>query len=56
MTNKEWLMMQEPKTIAEYIANCKCCELKGECIRIDERDYDCQDMIETWLNERHDEL
>jgi len=56
LTNKDWLMSQEPKVIAEYIAECKCCAFNGDCINDDERDYfACSDMIEKWLKAEHKE-
>jgi hypothetical protein len=54
MTNKDWLMVQEPKVIAEYIAECRCCEFDGNCISVDERDFSCPDMIAKWLRAEHE--
>jgi hypothetical protein len=56
LTNKDWLMAQESKLIAEYIADCKCCGFDGECTEDDEHDFSCQNMIEKWLNTEHEKL
>lgn len=55
MTNKDWLMAQEPEVIAEYIADCKCCGFNGMCTEDDEHDFSCKNMIEKWLKAEHEE-
>ena len=54
MTNKDWLMSQEPKVIAEYIADCRCCGFDGDCTEDDEHDFSCENMIEKWLKMEHE--
>lgn len=56
MTNKDWLMSQEPRVIAEYIADCKCCGFDGDCTEDNEHDFSCQNMIEKWLKMEHEKL
>jgi hypothetical protein len=56
LTNKNWLMSQETKVIAEYIANCRCCGFDGDCTEDDEHDFSCENMIEKWLNTEHEKL
>lgn len=54
LTNKDWLMAQEPRIIAEYIADCKCCGFNGMCTEDDEHDFSCKKMIEKWLKMEHE--